>query len=128
VGIRGDPLHVGPGDEPAEQPLPAQGHEWRRERGPLGAELCGDRAEEDGVVRPPGGGERNDGNGVCDGQAALASPTGLLDVLEDRTMGEPGERDVDAGLAKKLQLVRLRGFSIDSDQDPHMQAETSEHQ
>jgi len=65
---------------------------------------------------------------IRDREAPLASPVGLLDVLEDRAVGEPREGDLDARVPEQVELVGLRGLDVGTDQGAHRKAQPGERQ
>ena len=89
-------------------------------------ELTSDRAKEHGVAPAPRIGKRRHLNRVGDGQAALASPVGRFEVLEDGAAGQPDERDVGAGFAKQVELAGARRLGVDPDQRPDKEAKPGE--
>ena len=98
-----------------------------RERGPVVSELPGDGPDEHAV--DPAGPARRDGayrNRGRDGDAALATTLGSLDVLEHGPGREGHHLDLDPGFAKEVELGSDARLAIGADDGADIQPEPRE--
>jgi hypothetical protein len=141
-----DPDEIGPCDEargngpaPAdrasrfelpEQALPADRHERlvRQWIGPAVVDLTGDRGDHPRPCAPPLDGQGANGQRLARLEALLHATLWSLDVDEHRGAFEPGETQVDAGIAQQVQLVRVGRLGVDPDERRRAQPEAGRRQ
>jgi hypothetical protein len=112
-------------DQLPQQALPAERDErlLRREVGPGRRQLRGDRREDPARGVPPLIRHRRHRHRVRAVLAELEAALGPLDVHEHRPVLEPDEADIDARLAKEVDLGGGGGLVVDPDDRARRQPE-----
>ncbi len=77
-----------------------------------------------GLRAHPCGRQHRDGDPIGFRDAHLNASAGRFDVLEDRSAVEACLHDLGAGSAEEIELLRLRGDRVDTNQGPDVQPES----